>query len=115
MTPTQRSLAECKRRGWEPAQVVERWNAFARVRIDLFGCIDLVAVSPERGIVGIQATSTANVPARIHKIQTQCNEAISAWVRAGAVLFVWGWAKRGGRGKRKLWTLKEREVTEEML
>lgn len=72
------------------AQVVERWNSFARVRQDLFGCIDVVACGPQ-GIVGIQATTKANVSARIRK--SAALPALRSWLEAGGVFEVWGWHK----------------------
>lgn len=96
-------------------QVVERWVAQARRRIDLFGCIDLVALDGKPGVLGIQATSTGNIPSRVKKILTECREAARDWLEAGNRLEVWGYAKRGPAGKRKLWTLKTREVTLEEL
>ncbi len=35
-------------RGYPLVQVVERWTPFARVRRDLFGCFDVLAVGPDR-------------------------------------------------------------------
>lgn len=106
-TPTSRSLAECRKRGWT-AQVVERWNPYAKVRIDLFGFLDIVALTPE-GILGIQATSNDNVAARVAKIREA--PTFPAWVAAGGQTAVWGWAKKGPRGSRKQWALREVEVT----
>lgn len=105
MTPTQRALAECKRRGWT-AQVVEQTiRAPGRTfKCDLFGCIDIIAITPF-GILGIQVTSGTNHAARCAKI---CDEPrMVQWCKAGAYLSVWSWSKRGPRGKRKVWTLRE--------
>ena len=44
-TPTARTLAAMRREGWT-VQVVERWNPHARIRQDLFGWADLLAVHP---------------------------------------------------------------------
>lgn len=110
-SPTSRSLEECKRRGWR-ACVVERWMPQAGRRIDLFGFIDIVALDGEPGLIGIQATSTGNAPARVKKIREECWEAASDWLAAGNRVVVWGWSKRGLKGKRKLWRLKEYEVSD---
>jgi hypothetical protein len=106
MTPTQRTLAECRRRNWT-AQVVERWNPHARVRQDLFGVIDLIALTPT-GILGIQATSGANHASRVSKVKAEPRAA--QWVKAGGRIEVWSFAKRGPRGKRKTWQLRVEEV-----
>lgn len=109
MTPTQLSLKKLKEDGYY-AQVVEKWNAFARIRIDLFGAIDILGVKiGSNGCTGIQATSTGNMNARINK--SLSIPAIREFILAGNKFVVWGWAKRGERGKRKTWTLKEHEIT----
>lgn len=106
MSPTQRTLKECKRRGWT-AQVVERWVPFARRRVDLFGCIDLVALTPN-GILGIQACAGSSHAARLAKANAEPR--LSAWRDAGGLFAVWSWAKRGAKGKRKRWALREEAV-----
>ncbi len=106
MSPTARSLAECRGRGWY-AQVVEKWNPYAKIRQDLFGVIDIVAITPE-GIMGIQATSAGNHSSRVKKILEEVMA--RAWLDAGAKLQVWSWGKRGARGERKKWTLRAEAV-----
>jgi hypothetical protein len=59
-------------------------------------------------IVGIQVTSGTNHAARINKAKAEPR--LSAWLAAGARFAVWSFAKRGGRGKRKTWQLREQEV-----
>lgn len=106
MSPTARSLAECKRRGWL-AQNVERFNTFTKRRHDLFGCIDIVAVDGT-SIIGIQATSGqtgGNHSARVAKILAEPR--IAKWIESGGRMAVWSWAKRGTRGKQKRWALRE--------
>lgn len=101
-SPTQRTLAYLRKRG-EVAQVVERFNQFAKVRQDLFGFIDIVNLRTG-AIVGVQCTSGGNVAARVNKILNECGDVAREWLLAGGRIEVWGWAKRGPRGKRKLWT-----------
>ena len=67
-SPTQRTLEHLRKEGWPLVQVVERWNQFAKRRIDLFGFVDVVAFHPERGWLLVQATSGSNSCARIKKI-----------------------------------------------
>ena len=62
-SPTQRSLAHLRALGYRVA-IVERWNPFARIRQDLFGVLDLLAVK-DGEILGVQVTSGSNVAARI--------------------------------------------------
>jgi hypothetical protein len=86
VSPTQRTLAHLRKDGWR-VQVVEHWNAFARRRIDLFGVIDLVAVRPGETL-GVQATSGANVSARVSKSRE--SEGLRAWLEAGNTFRVFG-------------------------
>ena len=100
-TPTQRSRDWLKKRGTE-SQIVERWNSFAKVRQDLFGFCDIVAL--ESRIVAIQVTSGTNVAARVNKIIDEPRA--RAWLASGGLIEVHGWRKTGKAGKRKLWNLR---------
>lgn len=110
-SPTQRTLAELRKRGWT-AQVVERWNQHARVRVDLFGVIDLIALAPTElrldgkrsAIVGIQACAGPSHAARRDKILAEPRA--KQWIEAGGCLELWSWSLRGDRGKQKRWTLR---------
>ena len=106
-TPTARTLTECRSRGW-PVDVVERWIPKTNLRSDLFGVMDMVALDGKPGVLGIQTTTTDNMSSRVAKI-TASDDA-KAWLRAGNRIAVWGWAKRGAVGKRKVWTLKETDM-----
>lgn len=107
MTPTQRSLKELRQRGYLVA-VVERWNQYARVRQDLFGFIDLLAIRGDETLA-VQTTSGANVAARVEKIKT--TQAADVWLESlSRKIVVHGWRKVGAAGKRKLWDLREVEV-----
>lgn len=103
MSPTQRALAYCKRLGWV-AGVAERWNPHAKIRQDLLGFCDLVVLDGQAGPLALQVTSGTNVAARLRKLEAL--PAVAAWLAAGARVEVWGFAKRGPRGKRKVWTLR---------
>ena len=108
-SPTVRSLALLRKAGYS-AQVVERYNPYAHVRIDLFGFIDIVAVKEgESGVLGVQTTSQSNVGARIKKVLGIPQAKI--WLQAGNSIVVHGWAKKGKAGKRKLWQVTTRCIT----
>lgn len=125
-SPTARSLAYCRSKGWH-AGVVEKWNPHAKVRHDLFGCIDIVAVMviPDgpldeiecpgemiRGhseLVGIQACAGASHAARVAKVKAA--PVLPHWIAAGGGIEVWSWSKQGPRGKRKVWSLRRERVT----
>lgn len=102
--PAQRTLKYLRSIGYE-AQVVERWNSFAKIRQDLFGWIDVVAVASEiPGALGVQTTTKHNAAARLHKALG--NKALVAWVKSGNRLVIHGWIKRGNR-----WEVDCRPVT----
>lgn len=109
-SPTQRTLAELRKRGIT-AQVVERFNRFPPPgkRVDLFGVIDLVAIVPPvpgagGSIAGIQACVGASHAARRDKILAEPRA--RQWVEAGGRLELWSWSLRGAAGKAKRWTLR---------
>jgi hypothetical protein len=78
--------------------VVEHYNAFAHVRQDLFGCIDIVAIAPNiPGVLGVQTTTASNLSARITKATTI--PAIRIWLQAGNPFLFHGWKKVENRWK----------------
>lgn len=105
MTPTARSLAYLRGKGYQ-ACVVEKWIPRANVRRDAFGFGDLLVCGP--AIALVQVTSASNMSAREKKI---CGLPEAAkWRMAGGEIWLHGWSKKGKRGKRKRWTLTERRV-----
>ena len=101
-SPTARTLAHLRAAGYPLVQVVERWNPYARIRQDLFGIIDVVAVGAD--IVGVQATSGSNVSKRVAKITE--SEALPILRKAGIRVLVHGWRKVRGR-----WQLREVDLS----
>lgn len=106
ISPTQRTLKYLRDLGWL-SHVVEKWVPQAGRRIDMFGMIDLVAISPDTTL-GVQATSGANVAARVSKLRD--HENLAAWLACPSRdLWVIGWRKLlqtnadGRRGKRAAW------------
>ena len=88
LSPTQRSLAYLREQGYLVA-IVERWNPHARIRQDLWGWCDLLAIRKSE-VLAVQVTASA-VSDRIKKIQE--SETV-AWVRdAGIRIEVHGWRK----------------------
>ena len=98
VSPTQRSLEHMRSLGYV-CQVVERWNPFAKRRIDLFSCVDILCLGPDGDTVGIQATSHSNVSSRVTKIAN--SEHVGAIRKCGWRLLVHGWGKRAN-GKYEL-------------
>jgi hypothetical protein len=117
VSPTARTLKWLRDHG-HVADVVEKWQTFPgaggrniRIRRDLFGFADILALQIEPESLGdvllIQATAGNGGAhaARRTKIEAlevaqKIRESRTAWIE------VWSWAKRGARGKRKLWTLR---------
>jgi len=96
--------------------VVERWNQFAGphgVRQDLFGIIDIIALDPERGVVGIQSCGES-FAAHERKILDERTQSSIDWLSTPGTRFeLWGWRKvklkRGGTAMR--WMPRVREFT----
>jgi hypothetical protein len=127
-SPATRCLKRCRKLGWPPA-TVERWIPIPGFpgggkRRDMYGGIDIVAMTPT-GTLGIQACSGLSgngLAKHCHKLEllpglcTQREEDPEepwegpCWTAGPGsrdrYLEVWAWAKRGPRGKRKLWTLR---------
>lgn len=105
-TPTQLSLDYLRKQGYTVA-IVEHWNAFAKIRQDLFGIIDLVAIKTGvPGVLGIQTTSKSNISARVNK--SKKNKDLLTWYKSGNRFIIHGWGKING-----CWKLEEREVVEQ--
>lgn len=101
-SPTTRTLALLRKQGYT-AGVVEKWNSHAKIRQDLFGILDIVAVGNGETI-GVQCTSYPNVSARVNKIEA--SEAISELRKAGWRILVHGWRKPKHR-----WEVREVELS----
>lgn len=108
MSPTKRSLAKLRAAGWLVA-IVERWNPYARVRQDLFGFADLLAMKGNT-IMAVQTTSGDHVANRVSKILG--TQAAALWLESPSrTIVVHGWRKAGQRGKRKTWQCREVAVS----
>ena len=93
-SPTARSLAHL-RKTCQLVQVVEKWNPHARIRQDLFGIIDILAIR-DGETVAVQSTSWSNTKSRINKINE--SDALEHLRKAGWVILVHGWRKnKNGR------------------
>ena len=88
MTPTQRSLALLREEGYTVA-IVEKWNPHVRIRQDLFGFIDLLAIRKGETLA-VQRTSTG-VSSRIKKIME--SNYLPKVRDAGWRIVVHGWRK----------------------
>lgn len=98
MSPTQRSLKHLRNQGYS-VWIVEHWNSFARIRQDLFGCIDLLAIGHGETLA-VQTTTMSNVSARHHKIVE--NQYYPEMVKSGWKVHLHGWAKVGRKWEVKI-------------
>ena len=103
LSPTQLTLRKWRNAGYMSA-VVEKWNPHAKIRQDLFGCIDVVAVGNGE-TVGIQSTSDGNVSARVKKIENM-PETVATLRDANWRIVVEGWKKKKNR-----WSNREIDVS----
>jgi len=121
-TTTSRSLQWLRRNGWI-AQVVEqnirypdkehpgKMKMFKR---DLWNVADLVAIKDknpsgtENGVLFVQTTTTAHQAERMAKIEGI--PAAYQMLKTKNRLQIHGWARKGARGKRKLWQVTVTEV-----
>jgi hypothetical protein len=109
-------MAELRERGYFPA-IAERFNPFAKVRQDLYGFIDILAVHPDGRLLAIQTCSGegGDPAARVRKILAL---PIAKLLAGHMEIEVWSWARRvnpAGRGRRKVWTLKVESLTARLL
>ena len=89
MSPTARSIEELKGRGYT-TWVVEHYNYFSKRRIDLYNCIDIIAIKKGKTLA-VQTTSRSNINSRVKKIKA--NEYLDAMLSAGWDIEVHGWGK----------------------
>jgi hypothetical protein len=88
------------------AEVVERWNAFARIRVDLFGFVDVLCLG-DNEVVGVQSCSLGDISKRVAKIANHPN--LARVRKAGIRILVQGWKARKVKGRREH-EVKFREV-----
>ena len=116
MTPTQRTLKALRDQGMT-CDVVERFIRRAGqphgVRRDLFHVVDILAMSEDRGFVGVQCFGASGFSEHWRKVTEEYRENTRMWLRCGGRLELWGWrklkVKRGGKAVR--WHPRIVEVT----
>ncbi len=103
---TQRTMRALREQG-RVCAVVEKWNAHVGphgVRQDLFGIIDVLALDPERGVVGVQSCTTSFAAHERKLLEERAQECIDWLSTPGTSLELWGWRKvkikRGGKAER---------------
>lgn len=89
VSPTQRSLKILRSNGYLCA-IVEHWNPYARIRQDLYGFVDILAIKKNETLA-VQTTSGSNIRARERKILEHKN--YKAVKSAGWKIEIHGWRK----------------------
>lgn len=119
LSPTQRTLRALRADGFH-CGIVERFIPQAGPhgkRVDLLGFIDLLALDPARGIIGVQCCAGSGHAAHRTKITEDCNELAREWLRCGGLIELWSWRKvklkRGGKAER--WKPRIEEITIEVV
>ena len=74
----------------------EHWNPFAKIRQDLFNCVDLVAIRAGSPLVAIQVTSRTNVSNRMVKSQAMAH----LWVSTGNRFEIYGYTSKSKKPPR---------------
>lgn len=104
VSPTQRTLKYYRELGYVCA-ITEHWNSFIKIRQDLFGFCDILALK-ENETICVQATTTDHSAERVHKIEAHDNYPIVK--SAGWKIIVMSWrkllVKKGGKAVK--WTEK---------
>ena len=90
LSPTQLTLKRLKENGYTTVAITEHWNSFARIRQDLFGCIDILALK-DGDTLAIQCTTYGNRLARVKKISE--NVHLENMRKCNWSIEVWGWRK----------------------
>ena len=116
LTPTQRTLRHLREEG-RVCAIVEKWNSHARIRQDLFGIIDIIALDPERGVLGIQSTGSA-FSEHLDKLTRDKAQQTLDWLNTpGTELWLYGWrkVKRVRGGKAMVWSPRILQITPDMV
>lgn len=98
-TPTARSLKLLRSEGYLVDVVERRVGPVAK---DLFGCIDILALHPDRGLLAVQTTSASNLASRRRKCLE--SEILTHWLNWGLRFELHGWSKP--TATRRTWRVK---------
>ena len=103
ISPTQLSLAMLREDGWF-CWITEHYNYYAKIRQDLWGFVDIIALKPGQ-ILGVQTTTATNMSARINKIAD--HENVGKVRDANIMIHVHGWHQ----DDKKKWHCKVKDVS----
>lgn len=124
-SPLERSKKLLEEQGFDVWKV-ERPATMWAPTLDLYNCMDLVAIRDDRsGVLGIQCCGE-DVASHLHKLLegyqkksikkgemvTEVippNPYLKTWLKAGNLFFIWGWRLRKNEGKKASYQLREVE------
>jgi hypothetical protein len=101
MSPTRRTLLYLRKEGCQLVAITEHWNAWAGIRQDLFGIIDVLAIKDDQ-IIAVQCCASSGVSKRVDKIAEaefknpetgETCHTLSALLTAKIKVYVFGWSK----------------------
>jgi len=116
VSPLQRSLALLRKEGYIAEKVERPWNPYSRVRADLFGVFDILAVPSERcghsQLLAVQVMTGGHGHAEDHLLKMRSSDVCACWKNAVARIELHVWSKRPskGRSSRKVWGVERIEL-----
>jgi len=102
-SPTERTLAWLRARGYSPEKVEQRVN-FGKTTRDFMGFADILAIrlGDKDGVLAVQATTVDHIKDRVAKIKAEPRARL--WRQCGNSIWVVGWAKVAPEtGRRKVY------------
>lgn len=113
-SPMQRTLKVLNDKGLVYG-IVERFigGAKFKIRVDFLNIIDVIALDPEKGVVGIQVCGN-DFASHVVKLTIENAESTKAWLStSGTSLQIWGWRKlKNKRGMKAMhWECRVQEIT----
>lgn len=113
MNPLQRTKQFLEEAGWY-VEKTEHWNHFAKVRNDLLGFADLIALPKTidaNFAILVQATSYTNHSARKQKILA--SKTARLWHKTGGQIWIISWRKIGKDKRKDVWAPRVECITTE--
>jgi len=98
------------------AAIVEKFDAYAGphgLRRDLFGIIDVLALDPQTGIIGVQSCGNS-YSEHVRKILEDRAQETVEWLSTPGTSFeLWSWRKilRNRGGKQRIWSPRVASIT----
>jgi hypothetical protein len=100
MRARERSLIRCREAGYTTG-LTEHFNPHVRIRQDLYGFIDFVAMKPGKSILAVQVCNT-HAQEHIENVCKHPNAKI--WLQTGSRIVIHSWVERSKLGV-KTWEL----------